>query len=70
MISIEQGTGELTMEPLRSLSKMKGSDPELGTYGIFQFNFFNNIKLIFAFFIKLIYLGVAFLHRTGEEIGY
>ena len=31
-------------------------------------NFFN--KMIFAFFIKLILLGVGFLNRTGEEIGY
>ena len=33
-------------------------------------NFFNNKKLFFAFFIKLIWLGVGFLNRTGAEIGY
>ena len=34
-------------------------------------NFFTNKKLIFfAFFIKLIWLGVGFLNRTGAEIGY
>ena len=34
------------------------------------FYFFNNKKLFFAFFIKLIWLGVGFLNRTGAEIGY
>ena len=34
------------------------------------FNFFNNKKWFFAFFIKLIWLGVGFLNRTGAEIGY
>ena len=34
------------------------------------FNFFNNKKLFFAFFIKLIWLGVGFLNRTGAKIGY
>ena len=34
------------------------------------FNFFNNKKLFFAFFIKLIRLGVGFLYRTVAEIGY
>ena len=34
------------------------------------FNFFNNEKLLFAIFIKLIWLGVGFLNRTGAEIGY
>ena len=33
-------------------------------------NFFNNKKLFFAFLIKLIWLGVGFLNRTGAEIGY
>ena len=28
------------------------------------------IKMIFAFFIKLIWLGVGFLNITGAEIGY
>ena len=32
--------------------------------------FFNNKKWFFAFFIKLIWLGVGFLNRTGAEIGY
>ena len=42
--------------------------PELGTFGIF--NFFIYKKWFFAFFIKLIWLGVGFLNRTGAEIGY
>ena len=33
-------------------------------------NFFNNKKWSFAFFIKLIWLGVGFLNRTGAEIDY
>ena len=33
-------------------------------------NFVNNKKGIFAFFIKLLGLGVGFLNRTGAEIGY
>ena len=33
------------------------------------FNFFYNKKWVFAFFIKLIWLGVGFLNRTGGEIG-
>ena len=32
-------------------------------------NFFNNKKWFFAFFIKLTWLGVGFLNRTGAEIG-
>ena len=31
---------------------------------------FNNKELFFAFIIKLIWLGVTFLNRTGAEIGY
>ena len=38
-------------------------------YWVF-FNFVNNKKWIVAFFIKLIWLGVGFLNRTGAEIGY
>ena len=34
------------------------------------YNFFNNKKDLFVFFIKLIWLGVGFLNRTGGEIGY
>ena len=34
------------------------------------FNLFNTKKLLFAFFIKLIWLGVGFLNRTAAEIGY
>ena len=34
------------------------------------FNFFTNKKLFSAFLIKLIWLGVGFLNRTGAEIGY
>ena len=34
------------------------------------FNFFNNKKWFFAFFIRLIWLGVGFLNRTGAEIGF
>ena len=34
------------------------------------FNFFNNKKWFFAFFIKLIWLGVGFLNRIGAEICY
>ena len=34
------------------------------------FNFFNNKKWCFAFFIKLIWLGVGFLNWTSAEIGY
>ena len=34
------------------------------------FNFFNNKKWFFAFFIKFIWLGVGFLNGTGAEIGY
>ena len=33
-------------------------------------NFFNNKKLFFAYFIKLIWLEVGFLNRTGAEIDY
>ena len=33
------------------------------------FKFVNN-KTFFCIFIKLIWLGVGFLNRTGEEIGY
>ena len=33
-------------------------------------HFFNNKKWICAFFIKLIWLGVGCLNRTGAEIGY
>ena len=33
-------------------------------------NFFNNKKWFFAYFIKLIWLGVGFLNRTGAENGY
>ena len=33
-------------------------------------NFFNNKEWIFAIFIKLIWLGVGFLNRTGAETGY
>ena len=32
--------------------------------------FFNNKKRFFEFVIKLIWLGVGFLNRTGAEIGY
>ena len=32
--------------------------------------FFNNKKWFFSFFIKLVWLGVGFLNRTGAEIGY
>ena len=32
-------------------------------------DFFNDKKWFFAFFIKLIWLGVFFLNRTGAEIG-
>ena len=42
---------------------------ELGTFGIFKF--FSMIKNdFFSYFIKLIWLGVGFLNRTGAEIGY
>ena len=34
------------------------------------FHFFNNKKWFFAFFIKLIWLGVCFLNKTGAEIDY
>ena len=34
------------------------------------FNFFTNKKWFVAFFIKLIWLGVGFLNKTGAEIGY
>ena len=33
-------------------------------------NFFNNKKWYFAFYIKLLWLGVGFLNRIGAEIGY
>ena len=33
------------------------------------FNFSNNKKLFFAYFIKFNLLGVGFLNRTGAEIG-
>ena len=40
-----------------------------GTFGIF--NVFSIVKNdIFAFFIKLIWLGVGLLTRAGAEIGY
>ena len=42
---------------------------ELGTFGIFFF-FLNNKKKIFAFCIKLNWLRLGFLNRTGGEIGY
>ena len=45
----------------------KAFSAELGTFGIFYF--FSN-KMIFAFFIKLIWLWVGFLNRTGAEVGY
>ena len=32
--------------------------------------FFNNKKWVFAFFIKLVWLGVGFFNRTGAEMGY
>ena len=32
--------------------------------------FFNNKKWFVVFFIKLIWLGVGFLNRTGAKIGY
>ena len=32
--------------------------------------FFTNKKWFFAFFVKLIWLGVGFLNRAGAEIGY
>ena len=34
------------------------------------FNFFNNNEIFFARFIKLIWLGVGFLNKTGADIGY
>ena len=34
------------------------------------FHFFNNKNWFFSFFIKLIWLWVGFLNRTGAEIGY
>ena len=34
------------------------------------FIFFNNKKWFFPFFIKLVWLGVGFLNRTGAEVGY
>ena len=34
------------------------------------FNFLNNKNWFFCIFIKLIWLGVGFLNRTGAEIGY
>ena len=34
------------------------------------FNIFNNKKLFLAFFIKVTWLGVGFLNRTGAEIVY
>ena len=34
------------------------------------FNFFNNKKWFFAFFIKLIWLEEGFLNRTDAEISY
>ena len=45
-----------------------GNSAELGTLGIFEF--FNDKKMIFGFFVKLIWLGVGFLNRTGAETGY
>ena len=50
------------------LSKNSISQAELGTFGFF--NFSNNKKWVFAFFIKLIWLGEGFLNRTGAEISY
>ena len=41
---------------------LQGDGSELG-------NFFNNKKWFFAFFVKLIWLGVGFLNRAGSEIG-
>ena len=35
-----------------------------------QYILFNDKKWFFAFFIKLIWLGVGFLNRTSAEIGY
>ena len=34
------------------------------------FYFFKSKQWIFAFFVKLIWLGVGFLNRSGAEIGY
>ena len=51
---------------LSLLVSRKSSCAGLGTFGIF--NFLNNKKLLLAFFLKLISLGVGFLNRTGAEI--
>ena len=49
-----------------SLSAISAVWPELGTSGIFFI--FSLIKnYFFAFFIKLIWLGVGLLNRTGAE---
>ena len=52
-----------------SVRNIRVNNSELGTFLVF-FNFFNNNKRFFAFFIKLIRKGVGFLNRTGAEIGY
>ena len=47
------------------------SDRVLQSWALEVFlNFFNNKNLFFAFFIKLIWLGVGFSNKTGAEIGY
>ena len=52
----------------RDFHHIQVSGPELGTFGIFEF--FSTIKNhFFAFFIKLIRLGVGFLNMTGAEVG-
>ena len=56
------------------LTNLIGHGPELAylqSWALAVFFYFSIIKMIlFAFFIKLICLGVDFLNRNGAEIGY
>ena len=51
--------------------KKSGLKPLKQTWALSDFLIFSKIKNdCFAFFIKLIWLGVGFLNRIGEETGY
>ena len=50
--------------------KARSPDSWLQSWALEVFLIFSNNKSFFAFFIKLIWLGVGFLNRTGAEIGW
>ena len=56
--------------PARHTCVWRTCDKRVASWALEVFlNLFTNKKLFFAFFIKLIWLGVGFLNRTGEETG-